>query len=365
MTMQVIETNQQTEWTAAVEHCLRHDFYHLPQYHAMADEAHEGKAVLFYYSEDAYSIALPLLIRPIDALPNGAPHMDATSVYGYAGPIASHEEIPFDVIQRFHESLRNQLQELGVISVFTRLHPIIPQKALLAGLGECRTLSRTVSIDLTLTAEEQRAAMRSSVKLAINRLRRKGMECVHDREGLYLNAFAEIYRETMLRVGAAPGYFYTEDYFRGLSANLGEKHHLFVCLLDGKPVCAGVFIECLEILQYHLGGTLSLALVHGPMKLLFDEVRIWANSRNLKFFHLGGGATTDPNDPLLYFKLGFSKMTHDFNVWCWVLNESVYKQLCEEASRFNQVNGLVPAKQAYFPEYRSPTVHSKLALEIG
>lgn len=362
MTMQVLETDQSVEWTEAVERCPRHDFYHLPNYHAMAEDAHEGKGVLFYYREGAYSIALPLLIRSINTLSNW---QDATSVYGYAGPIASHEEIPSAIIQRFHESLLGQLLELRVITVFTRLHPIIPQKVLLAGIGECRTLSRTVSIDLTLTPAEQRAAMRSSVKLAINKLQRKGIECVHDREGGYLTAFADIYRETMLRVGATPGYFFTEDYFLRLSADLEEKFHLFVCLMNGKPVCAGVFIECLDILQYHLGGTLSSALVHGPMKLLFDQVRIWANGRNLKFFHLGGGATTDQNDPLLYFKLGFSKTTHDFNAWCWVLNEGVYQQLCDEASRFNHVNSLVPAKPAYFPEYRTPAVPSKLPWRVG
>jgi hypothetical protein len=247
--------------------------------------------------------------------------------------------------------------DLGVVSVFSRLHPILPQQALLAGMGECQTLSRTVSIDLTLPAEVQRAALRKSHKEGANKLRRRGVTCVHDRDGLYLDAFVEIYYETMQRVGAAPAYFFPLSYFHKLRAALGERLHLFVCLHEGKAVCGGIFVECCGILQYHLGGTSNAALSFSPAKLLHDEIRMWANNRDLKFYHLGGGATMQPDDSLLHFKLGFASLTHDFTVWRWVLRADVYRRLCAERSRWNQQNGLAAANASFFPEYRAPTAH--------
>jgi hypothetical protein len=178
---------------------------------------------------------------------------------------------------------------------------------------------------------------------------------------VYLDAFVEIYHETMRRVGAAPGYFFPLAYFHKLFDSLGERSHLFVCLHEGKVLCGGVFVECGGILQYHLGGTSNDALKFAPMKLLHDDVRVWANGRDLRFYHLGGGATMQPDDSLLHFKLGFSGVTHDFTVWRWVLLGDVYRRLCAETSRWNKQNGLATANARFFPEYRAPTVHPVLA----
>ena len=87
-------------------------------------------------------------------------------------------------------------------------------------MGELRTLSRTVSIDLTMPLKQQRAGFRSSFKVRINKLRRLGVMSLHDRDRLYLDTFVDIYHETMRRVGAAPGYFFPGAYFDKLSEGL-------------------------------------------------------------------------------------------------------------------------------------------------
>lgn len=356
MALQVLTTGEVAEWMQVIEQCPRHDFYHLPLYHALAEEFGGGKAVLFLYVEGKYSIALPLLLRSLDGLPGIRPDhwQDATSVYGYAGPIASHVDIPDAVVQNFQASLERHLRGKRVVTVFSRLHPILPQQELLAGMGDCQTLRKTVSIDLTLPPEAQLAAFRRSHKYGINKLRRLGGTCLHDRNGLYLDIFVDIYHETMRRVGAASDYYFPLAYFRKLSQGLGERFHLFVCLHEGKVVSGGVFIECCGILQYHVGGTLNAALKLAPMKLVIDEARRWANSADLKVFHLGGGFTRQPDDPLLYFKLGFSERTHDFTVWRWVLLADVYRCLCAERSRWNKENGVAVENTDFFPGYRTP-----------
>jgi len=362
MKMNVFTTAQSAEWMEALKKCS-HDFYHGPQYHAVAERSGEGKALLFHYSEGEYSIALPLLIRSLDGIPGvrpGTHWRDATSVYGYAGPVASHAAVPEPVLRNFQERLREYLLDIKIVTVFSRLHPVIPQHSLLAGLGECRTLSQTVSIDLTLPLERQRAAYRSSLKTALNKLRRNCVTCVHDPEGVHLDAFIEIYHETMRRVDAAPMYFFPREYFDKLFQTLGDRFHLAFCLSEGKIVCGGIFIECGDVLQYHLGGTPNGALEFAPMKLLLDEMRIWASGRNLKVFHLGGGATAQADDPLLHFKLGFSDRVHDFAAWRWVLDSAAHEKLCQERLLWLEANGISEANPAFFPQYRTPVTRPAL-----
>ncbi len=358
--MDIFTTAQPAKWMSALENCS-HDFYHLPQYHALAEWSGEGTALLFHYAEGEYSIALPLLIRTLDNIAGVHPRQDwqdATSVYGYAGPVASHSEVPALVLRNFQERLRERLLEMNIVTVFSRLHPILRQQELLQGLGDCRTLSQTVSIDLTLPVEAQRTAYRSSLKTSLNRLRRNGVTCVHDPDGLHLDTFIQIYHETMTRVGAVPLYFFPREYFYSLFGTLGDRFHLILGMSQGEIVCGGIFIECGGVLQYHLGGTRNAALEFAPMKLLLDEARIWANQRKLRVFHLGGGATARPDDPLLHFKLGFSDRTHDFAVWQWVLQPEAHERMCQQRLQWIEGKSIVTSGSTFFPEYRRPAVQA-------
>src|ERR1019366_3194333 len=166
--------------------------------------------------------------------------------------------------------------------------------------------------------------------------------------------FVRIYHETMSRVEAADRYFFPARYFTGLREALGSRLELFMCLHQGKPVCGGLFVSCHGMLQYHLGGTLNESLQLAPMKLLVDEVRLWSASQGLRVLHLGGGATADPDDPLLYFKRGFSDRQHEFAVWRWVVSSEQDALLRAENSRRLAAQGLRPALANYFPEYRCP-----------
>ena len=200
------------------------------------------------------------------------------------------------------------------MSVFSRLHPLFVQRPLLTGLGNF-AVSQTVAIDLTLSAVAQRSLFRRDHRRQINRLRRSDVTCVQDAERAYLGEFRSIYYETMRRVGAAERYFFPATYFDRLAQALGSRLRHFVCFQDNRAILAGLFVVCQGILQYHLGGTRDAALALAPLKLLLDEVRLWATDQGLRVFHLGGGATRQPDDSLLFFKKGFSDRTHEFAAW--------------------------------------------------
>ncbi len=352
-----LTTGQTEQWLRVIEQCTPYDFYHLPQYHALAEGLGEGSARLFVYTEGNYVIAFPLLLRRLDEIEVsaaiGTGRMDATSVYGYPGPIASPETIPQAVIGNFQAALGERLRSLKVVTVFSRFHPLLAQRPLVAGLGDFR-VSQTVSIDLTLPIAVQRARYRKSLKDAINKQHRLGLSVVRDPDGTHLDAFIRIYRETMCRVEAAQRYFFPASYFTALRETLGSRLELFICLERGRPVAGGLFVASHGMLQYHLGGTLNDALQLAPMKLVVDEVRLWATAMELRVLHLGGGATADPDDPLMYFKRGFSDRVHEFVVWRWIVAPEQNALLCEEHARRLGSQGLRPALANYFPAYRCP-----------
>jgi dTDP-4-amino-4,6-dideoxygalactose transaminase len=350
----VLQTEQQEEWMEMLKRVMRHDFYHLPQYHRVEERRLKAAAHLFTYREGDHLIVLPLLLRSVGEI--GLGWNDATSVYGYGGPVASHESIPEPVVRNFHAALREALLERQVITVFSRLHPLIAQDDLLTGLGECRASGRTVSIDLTLPLQKQRTQYRDANKRRINKQRREGtVVCLHDKDKQHWSEFVKIYQETMRRVNAAQMYFFGEDYFSELHRELGPVLELFIVLIGGKPAAAGLFTICKGIVQYHLGGTRSEFIEFSPMTLMIDTVRLWANEIGARVFHLGGGVGAK-EDSLFRYKTGFSDRRHDFTTWRCIVAPEIYRELCEQRARMNELQGLQPTSAEYFPAYRCPVV---------
>jgi len=351
----ILRTEEQEEWIEVLQGVVRYDVYHLPRYHRVEERRLGAVAHLFTYREGDYLIALPLLLRPAGVGPSG--WNDATSVYGYGGPVASHERMPEPVVRNFQAALREALVERNVVTAFSRLHPLIGQHDLLDGLGGCRTIGQTVSIDLTLPPEEQLAQYRRSHRQCISKHVRKGtVTCLHDQQKSWLGEFVNIYEETMKRVSAKESYFFSQDYFSRLAGELGPVLQLFVALIDGKAAAAGLFTLCDSVVQFHLGGTRDEFLKFSPMTLICDTVRLWASEVGARVFHLGGGVGGANDDSLFHYKAGFSDRRHNFMTWRWIIASEVYRELCERRARMNERQGLRPASAGYFPAYRCPAV---------
>lgn len=354
----VFGVEQHEEWKDVLHRCYIYDFYHTPDYHRLAEKRGEGKAVLFVYQVGDYHLALPMLYRSVGNVQGleGSDWQDVTSVYGYAGPLASSPQVPGYVIQEFWMALSEFLREQKVVSLFSRLHPLIPmQVAWCSGMGEISQVGLTVSIDLTIPEDVQWSFYRSNHRRGVNKLKRLGVSCCRDEKGMYLNNFIEIYYQNMQRVNADPFYFFEEGYFKHLLEAHDFETHLFICKLDEKIICGGLFTLCNGIVQYHLGATHTDFLKLAPMKLLLDSVRVWANQRQACVFHLGGGVG-GKEDSLYHFKAGFSNQRHPFYLWRWIVNEKAYKQLTKIKAEWNAKHGLKWKIQDFFPAYRCPTI---------
>lgn len=349
--MQILRPEHFSEWLGVLQRSVQHDFYHLPGYHAQAEARGEGQAMLFVHTQGEFTVALPLLLRA--ASPEGL--RDATSVYGYAGPVSSHRELPDHAIEGFQQALHRCLSAMGVVAVFSRLHPLIAQGPWLQGLGHIVPVGPTVSIDLTLPAEAQWARFRENHRRGIHKLQRQGLVCREDSKLRHLDEFVSLYQETMRRVGAGHDYFFERDYFEALIRDMPSADPRLFVVLNGDTVLAGgLFVGCAGIVQYHLGGTRSEFLKLAPMKLVFEVVRQWAMERGHAVFHLGGGVGAQ-EDSLFHFKAGFSERRHRFTCWRWVVDETAYADLCQRAGHGAAAPAGGPATAGFFPAYRSPS----------
>jgi sugar O-acyltransferase (sialic acid O-acetyltransferase NeuD family) len=343
-------------WKALVHRCIGYDVYHLPQYHRLSDCLGQGKPALFWYEEDDTLICFPLLIRDID---RDLPHnqsaralRDATSVYGYPGPLSNKSFVSPSVASRFHESLLTVLKERAIVNVFSRLNPIMSVSHLLDGIGAYTNEGSTISIDLAQPLETQYAQFRRSHRDAIEHLRSLSAICSVSSDLPDVATFEHMYLDAMERVKASSWYNYPSTWFRGFIQSGDSISRVFLANAGGSVLAGALVSLCNSVCQIHLACVAKEHAPLSPLKFVFDEVRLWACHKGASVVHMGGGIGAR-SDSLFFFKSGFSPRRHQYRTWQWVLDRGLYNQLVEDRMRQNEQRHKM-SDPHFFPQYRAP-----------
>ncbi len=305
------------EWGAFL-HDTEHDFYHLPAYARLSATTEGGEACAVLVEDGESRLLLPLVLRPVR---EGA--RDATSPYGYPGPLVAEGDDSF-AREAMNLAVRRLAGE-GVVALFVRGHPLIGP-ALPADLGTLVDHGPTVSVDLTRSPEELWRGTSSMHRGQIQKAMRSGHRAFFDDGFERFDAFAELYRETMARVGASEYYSFTDDHFRDLRAALGPRIRLCLVEIEGELAAGGLFVETGPFVQYHLSATSERHRREGPTKLMLHFVREWAQERGVRRLHLGGGVG-GAEDSLFAFKAGFATDHHCFRTLRVVTDHDAYATL--------------------------------------
>ena len=330
-----------------------HDVYHRAAFHRLSESAGEGRAFMVVHSDANRFMAWPYLIRPSET-----GDFDATSVYGYPGPLGSGlQDDAF--VQRAWAAARSVWAEQGLVSLFTRFHPLLMNHDFCEGLhgaapvdgGEILTLGRSVSIDATKDLEARRAEFPSVLRQQIRAAERGGLIVEDDPEWRFLPEFGTYYRQTMLRNAAAAGYFYTDEYLSDLRKAWQGHAFLAVAHIDGVPAGMMFYTVLGKIAQAHLTGTNPDFQHLSPNRVLFDRVPDLVAARGAERLHLGAGRGGF-EDGLFTFKSRFSDLRSEFRVGRWILRADRYRDLVRD--RFS---GALPDHK-YFPAYRAPVIAS-------
>jgi len=327
------------EWDTVLR-AAPHDFYHLPTYVALCAAQEGGEPRALYVADDGRAMLLPLIIRGI-----AGGGFDATSPYGYPGPVMSGTEDP--AFARIALAAGRQvLKDAGIVSAFIRLHPLLNPSPPM-GVGTIVRHGDTVSIDLTLSTDRLWAQMRANHRRDITAALRLGYVASMDDGWRHQETFRRLYRATMDRRSASPFYFFGDAYFDALREALGERIHLCVVERDGAITAGGLFVETDGLVQYHLSGSGGDLGKIQPTKLMLHFVSGWAKARGNRALHLGGGVG-GRSDSLMQFKGGFSSLRHPFSTLRMVIDAPEYRRLVLARDPLLDPDD----RQTYFPLYR-------------
>lgn len=349
------------------------DIYHLSGWIAASAIVDKGKpqGIIAHYKNK--KVFLPIIIRDINRENTNceytdsensnceytdAQYWDATSTYGYGGPLMdkSLTDAEVDIIM---EAIRAALFAKGCVSLFMRLHPII-NKEWIPTVGKALTHGLTLMSDLSKSAEEHwgetqnrhrrgiKKAVKMNVVTKIEQLTRENAM-----------VFSSIYKETMAQVNASQYYFFDDDYFFNLLENLQDRIVLITAYQEDKAIASSIYTICKEsgIMQFHLGGTLNAYTNLQPSKLITHVARDWGRENRYELLHLGGGVGA-ALDSLYEYKKGFSSQELLFKTYRLIVNPVKYAALVAD-SWFSESD----LSSDFFPLYRKETTE-EVALEI-
>ncbi len=334
-----------SDWKNTIQEVGGYDFYHTFDYHVLSAQKNE-KAILIAYrnTNNTYTIALPLLISPID----GTSYFDATSVYGYGGPVVCCQADETDFLA-FQKEIQAYFKEENIVSVFSRLHPYMAkQENVVDNLGVIKTLGKVVNIDVKLPEDQQLEQYSKTTKRYLKKIR-KICSVKTENNAEAVHKFIELYEENMNRVNAKSDYFFTKEYYlKFAEATDFKTEFVFVVLNDTQEIISGaMIIYTNNIVQYHLSGTLNNYLSLTPIRLILDEIRIKASKEACEIFNLGGGLGSQ-EDSLFNFKASFSKDFREFKVWNYIANQEAYDKFCRDNEDIYSISEEIN----FFPLYR-------------
>lgn len=299
------------EWTELLGAMPVATPYHDRWYHQLSAELVDGRALLFSYERGPFHAVLPLL------LPDSSEQLDATSAYGYPGPLANTKNLPPEFVAGFQRRLRDALLQENVVTASTRINPFSEiAKPLLGGMGAFRHVGGIISVDLTPSDEERLRSYRRNHRKDLAKIRKLSVETVVDETFEHLKTFTELYRQSMVRVDAEERYFFDEDYFGIIAQQMTGRALLLISKIEDEIVCAGLFFHDRDVAYAHLVGYTTSKSCRSPTKLLFDDACRYFRKRGCKQLLLGGGLGAR-QDSLFHFKSGFSDIVLPFFVWEW------------------------------------------------
>jgi Acetyltransferase (GNAT) domain len=328
MNVSLLETRQSGDWLSALERLPDADVYHLPRYYRAAEANGEGQALAFVAEADGELFFHAFLRRAIEQV--GAERVaerwsDLETAYGYSGPLATCEHTGF--LARAWDAFDAWCRDEGVVAEFIRFSPLLDNERFAPAAADVVADRETVAVRLDVGEDELWHSYLPVQRNMVRKAQARGLraELVSLAEGLA--GFRRLYEKTMARVGADAYYALSDGYY-GALVGLGDGVRI-VRVLDGHELAAAaLFLQHGKRLHYHLSGSYERYRSAAPTNLLLHAAASWGREQGFEVLHLGGGRTPAPDDPLLRFKAGLSRVRLTFQTGRRVHDRRAYDHLC-------------------------------------
>lgn len=289
---------------------------------------------LLHHQDDGGEVALPLLLRPLP----GRDGYDATSAYGYGGPLASGTPD----LDAFGVALDAWAGSTGTVTTFLRFHPLQHTAAAAPPGTDVVPLGPTVTWDLA-GDDDLLARAHTNHRRTIRKSRREGVSVAIEESPADLSTFQEIYAQTMTRQGAASFYFFDETYWKALEGELRAELVLVEATVDDELIAGLLCFKGSRWLHYHLGASTERARTLGASTSCFLGAAEWARDRALSAFHLGGGVGGQESS-LFTFKQRFDPASAP--------TPHAVGKLVHDRAAYAELAGS-PSTAGFFPPWRS------------
>jgi serine/alanine adding enzyme len=256
-----------------------------------------GRPTLLHIVSDGGDIVFPLILREI---PKDPELHDATTPYGYGGPVATGVAPPW---REFHDSYGRWCRENRVVSTFFRFHPLYANHTYASPPIDVVQIGETIGWDIG-PGTDVLANMDKGHRWSVRKALGSGVSFTATAAPESLALFARLYGITMRRVNAAPYYFFPDAYWESLVDQFADRLVLFEAALGGTGLAYALCLATQPWLHYHLSATDAAARSNGASQLLLYEAARWGQERGFDIFHLGGGVG-GKQDSLYEFKRRF------------------------------------------------------------
>lgn len=264
----------------------------------------------------------------------GMPWRDASSPYGYGGPLASSSDPAF--LAAAWAGYRNWMRAQRVVVEYVRFHPLVENERFYA--GNVADNRKVVLIDFQAGPCEDGYASR--LRSTLRKAGRSGIVFREERLADRVGQFGSFYRSAMRDIGAHSFYEFDDAYFERLART--PLVRLVTCVAAGSGgedwLAASLLLEWGNTLEYHLAGSSPEGRRVAAASFLLDQAARQAQARGLKVFYLGGGTSPEADNSLLFFKGAFSNARRMYRTGSMVYDPVGYDEIkaryADEWARF-------------------------------
>lgn len=329
---QIISINQAKKWHEALSLFNQCEPSFLPEYYkAYLSKSPQSKVLLWFMQEKDFAFCYPFILSPIaensDALlQKYHQYHDISSVYGYGGPLVN--ECNQDFVAKAWSCFDEWAQSEKVVAEFIRFSPY-SQNHRFAHPQASIELNRQLAVSYLPNSQEKFwQLLDSKTRNMIRKAQKHGLRA-EEMPLSSINLFQDLYLATMNRNAAPDFFYYDSHYYQELMALGNNALKLFGIYHQTTLVSAAMILIHNNCALYHLSATDSKYSALGAGNIALWHISNFLIEQGISFFNLGGGRTTNPQDPLWKYKRSNSIGETTFYVGKRIINTSIYHEMLD------------------------------------
>lgn len=276
-----------------------------------------------YKSSFCYPFLLtPVQIRDTSNKIHRTEYFDISSIYGYSGPLCND----MSILEEAWSAFDDWSQEQRVIVEFTR-YSLFAQTSKNAHPGTEILDNRPSAVTYLDGALLQ--SLGKKTRNMIRKAEKSGLTAKELDPKTSIDSFRVLYDETMERNKATEFFAYDDAYYDTLLSMHKDEMRLFGVFDGQKMVAAAISLSHGDGALYHLGASLRKYSNFGAGNLALFSMSTALKETGVKFITVGGGRTTDLNDPLFRFKKSNASHVETFQIGKRIVNQKGYKEVVD------------------------------------